>query len=177
MTRNEEAVHTWSFETLRYISISGPTEQTWHPHVRFSCNRKIGRKERELRKEERGGTIHPTQGTSLSEAVRIEKGWTVIYHGVAIVVPYPTSRRQWHYRIPKAEVWLVRKLLCKCLVHVNLSWTSTALRLWLLAHYATVAHNSLGGVVRCRATQYINPQLDRRFRLIMGILKNKMFVT
>lgn len=28
MPRNEETVHTGSFETHRYISLSGPTEQT-----------------------------------------------------------------------------------------------------------------------------------------------------
>lgn len=62
--------------------------------MRFSCNRKIGRKEREVRKEERKkGCIYPTQGTSSSEAVRIEKGLT-LDQGIATVVPYPTSRRQ-----------------------------------------------------------------------------------
>ncbi len=114
--RNSPHLQLWN----TYISLSGPTEQTWHPHVRFSCNRKIGRKEREFREEDRSLCIYPTQGTGSSEAVRIEKGLTVVDQVGATVVPYPTSRRQWHYRIPKAKVRLVGKLLCKCLVQVNL---------------------------------------------------------
>lgn len=48
-------------------------------------SRKEGRKE---------DCIYPTQGTSSSEAVRIEKDYTVIDQRVATVVLYPTSRRQ-----------------------------------------------------------------------------------
>ena len=79
ITRNEEAVHTCSFETHIYFDFrSNGTNMTSSREVFMQPKKRegkggAGRGVREGRKEERGH-IYPTQGTSLSEAVRIEKG-------------------------------------------------------------------------------------------------------